>query len=160
MTSDPLREQLARVLDWGDAHADFETIAAGVDPEKRGSRPAGLPYSPWELLEHLRLTQRDILDFCRDPGYSEPRWPDDYWPRSPAPGTGEWDTSLSGYRADLHELQRMARDAKVDLFARIPHGHGQTYLRELLLVADHTAYHLGQMVAVRRLLDDWPGRTS
>jgi uncharacterized damage-inducible protein DinB len=153
-----LRDHLARVLGWGDAHATFDAAVQGLAPEHRGVRPTGLPHSAWELLEHLRITQRDILDFCRDPEYEEPAWPDDYWPPEPVPpSTAAWEESAAAFRADREEMQRFAADPSVGLLAAIPHGTGQTYLRELLLVADHNAYHLGQLVLVRRLLGAWPG---
>lgn len=156
MAEDPLRAHLIRLLDWHDAHVDFDAAVKDLAPELRGVRPAGLPYSPWRLLEHLRLTQRDILDFCRNPDYAQPTWPDDYWPESDAPpDSGAWERSIAGFRADRDELRRLAADPDVDLFARVPQGEGQTYLRELLLVADHNAYHLGEMVVVRRLLGAW-----
>ena len=156
-TSAALRAQLAAALDWHDAHVDFESALAQIPPERRGLRPSGLPYSIWQLLEHLRLTQHDILTFCSDPNYSEPKWPDDYWPRSDAQPTAEaWEGSLGAYRADLAALKRLAIDPKVDLFAKIPHGSGQTYLRELILVIDHTAHHIGQILILRRLLGAWP----
>ena len=156
--NDALRAQLAAILDWQDAHATFDAAVADVPAEMRGRQPEGLPYSPWQLVEHLRITQWDILDFCRNPDYQEMRWPDDYWPPSAEPPSPEaWDESIRGYRADREALKALAADPAIDLFARIPHGSGQTYLRELLLVADHTAYHVGQIVAVRRLLGIWPG---
>jgi uncharacterized damage-inducible protein DinB len=155
---DALRAQLAAILDWPDAHATFDAAVADVPPEMRGRQLDGLPHSLWQLVEHLRITQWDILDFCRNPDYQEIRWPDDYWPASAGPPSPDaWDETLRGYRADREALRAMAADASLDLFARIPHGSGQTYLRELLLVADHTAYHVGQIVAVRRLLGIWPG---
>lgn len=154
---DPLREYLARLLDWGDAHATFERAVDGLPPGLRGVRPAGLPHSPWELLEHLRATQRDILDFCTDPGYREPRWPDDYWPPGAAPpDSGAWERSVAAFRADRDSLGRIAAE-EADLSRAIPHGSGQSYLRELLLAADHAAYHVGQLVLVRRLLGAWEG---
>jgi hypothetical protein len=157
MTEDPLRAHLIRLLDWHDAHVDFDTAVKDLAPELRGVCPVGLPYSPWRLLEHLRLTQRDILDFCRNPDYAQPTWPDDYWPDSDAPpDAGAWERSIAAFREDREALKRLAADPAVDLFARVPQGEGQTYLRELLLVADHTAYHLGEMVVVRRLLGAWP----
>jgi uncharacterized damage-inducible protein DinB len=152
-----LRAQLARVLDWQDAHVGFEKAVAGLPARLRGAQPPGMPHSPWQLVEHLRRTQRDILDFCRDPSYQEPTWPDDYWPpTAEPPDAAAWDASLAGYRADRAALQHLAADPAVDLFAAIPHGTGQTPLRELLLVADHTAYHVGQLVLVRRALGAWP----
>lgn len=155
-TKDPLRERLAAALSWQDAHVGFDRVVDGIPAALRGRRPRGLPWSPWELLEHLRLAQRDILDFCRDPDYRERAWPADYWPKRPAPpGPRAWQASVAAFRADRKALEALARDPKLDLFARIPHGSGQTYLRELLLVADHSAYHVGQMVAVRRALGCW-----
>ena len=151
-----LREQLSKLLAWEDAHVGFDTAVAGIPAELRGKRPSGTPHSPWELLEHLRITQHDILDFCRNPDYSEMEWPADYWPPSPAPPTpAAWDASIEQFRVDRKALQELARDARIDLAARIPHGNGQTYLRELVLVADHTAYHVGALVVVRRLLGIW-----
>ena len=152
------REQLARLLSWEDAHAGFEAAVADLPPADRGRQPAGLPYSPWQLVEHLRITQHDILDFCRNPAYVERKWPDDYWPSSPSP----WTRRRPGTRAfgsssrDRAALQELARDPAVALEARIPHGTGQTYLRELLLAADHAAYHIGELIVVRRLLGAWP----
>jgi uncharacterized damage-inducible protein DinB len=156
MADDALRDHLVRVLAWHDAHVDFDGATAGIPKSKRGQSPPGLPYSPWQLLEHLRRTQRDILEFCRNPDYVELSWPDDYWPPSAAPESAQaWDDSIAAFRADLQALQALATDSSLDLTARIPHGSGQTYLRELLLVADHNAYHIGQLVAVRRCLGIW-----
>lgn len=157
-TLQTLRSQLARLLDWEDAHAGFDTAVNGIPPELRGVRPEGFPHTAWQLAEHMRLTQLDILDFCRNPDYAERAWPDDYWPASaepPAPGA--WDESIAAFRADRDALKALAQDPGLDLFARIPHGTGQTYLRELLLVADHTTYHVGQLVALRRQLGVWQG---
>jgi uncharacterized damage-inducible protein DinB len=159
MSDSALRAQLARLLDWEDAHLSFDAAVEGVPPKLRGAAPAGLPYSPWQLIEHLRLTQHDILDFCRNPNYRELHWPDDYWPASAAPPKpADWDESIAQFRRDRAALQSLASDSKIDLFARIPHGSGQTYLRELLLVADHSAYHVGQLVTVRRALGAWTSR--
>jgi hypothetical protein len=152
----PLRDMLARLLAWEDAHVGFEAAVDGLAPDLRGTRPPGLPHSAWELVEHMRLAQHDILDFCRNPEYRELEWPADYWPAAPAPPSASaWDESLARYREDREALQALAGDAAVDPHARIPHGTGQTYLRELLLVADHTAYHVGQLVLVRQLLGAW-----
>jgi hypothetical protein len=156
-TSDPLRQQLVRLLESSEAHATTDAALADLAPALRGKRPAGLPHSPWELLEHIRITQNDILDFCGNPDYEELEWPADYWPMSATPpAPGSWDASIEQYHADRDALRALAENSTIDLFARIPHGDGQTYLRELLLVADHTAYHVGQLVLVRRLLDAWP----
>lgn len=154
--SDALREHLIKLLDWKAAHADFDTAVDGLSSQLQGVRPQGLPYSPWELLEHIRLAQRDILDFCRDPSYKAPKWPDAYWPEAPSPPTPDaWQESIMAFRSDRQELQRLVADPALDLYAAIPHGEGQTYLREVLLVADHTAYHVGELVAARRLLGGW-----
>ena len=154
-----IREQLAAVLAWADAHVDFDTAVAAIPPELRGTRPAGLPYSAWQLLEHLRITQHDILDFCRNPNYKELDWPGDYWPKLPdPPAASAWDESIRQYREDRAAMQQLATDPAVDLLARIPHGSGQTYLREVLLVADHAAYHIGELVLLRRLLGVWGER--
>lgn len=151
-----LRDHLARLLSWEDAHAGYDTAVAGIASDLQGIRPEGLPHSAWEIVEHLRITQHDILDFCRDPAYRERDWPADYWPPAPAPPDPDaWEASLRAYREDRRALQQLATDPSVDLAARIPHGSGQTYLRELILVADHSAYHVGQLVLVRRLLGVW-----
>jgi uncharacterized damage-inducible protein DinB len=154
----PLRKQLANILAWEDAHVGFERAVAGVPATLRGAVPAGFAHSVWQLVEHLRLAQRDILEFCIDPDYREQRWPDDYWPATAAPpDEAAWTTSLADYLKDRQALADLALDGDIDLFAAIPHGSGQTYLRELLLVADHGAYHIGQIVLVRRALGDWKG---
>jgi hypothetical protein len=149
-----LRGLLARLLDWEDAHVGFDEVIAGIPPELRGARPAGLPYSAWQLLEHMRLTQRDILDFCRDPGYVEPKSMAEYWPgSSEPPDTHAWDLSVAAFRADREAIQKIAREG--DLFSAVPRGSGQTYVREIVLAADHNAYTLGQLVVLRRLLGIW-----
>jgi uncharacterized damage-inducible protein DinB len=152
-----LREQLSKLLAWEEAHVGFDKAVDGIPEDLRGKRPPGTPHSPWELLEHLRITQYDILDFCRNPKYEEMEWPADYWPPTAAPPTSSaWDASIEQFRGDRKALQDLARDSRIDLAARIPHGTGQTYLRELMLVADHTAYHVGALIVVRRLLGIWP----
>ncbi len=154
---DSIRTAIARSLDWEDAHARFERAVAEIPLELQGDVPPGLPYSAWQLLEHVRITQRDILEFCRNPSYQELHWPDDYWPKGPKPPSREaWSQSVAAYRQDLRELQALATDPEVDLLAKVPAGTGQTYLRELLLILDHTAYHLGELVVVRRVLGAWP----
>jgi DinB superfamily len=151
-----LRDHLARMLAWQDAHGTFESAVGGIPAAHRGRIPEGLPYSPWQLLEHLRITQHDILDFCRNPNYVELHWPGDYWPKSAAPPSeSAWDESVRRFHEDRAGMQALAADRSVDLLATVPHGDGQTYLREILLVADHTSYHVGQLVAVRRLLGIW-----
>lgn len=156
MSDKALRDHVAALIRWEDAHAGFDQIVDGVPGDKWAAAAPGFPHTLWQLLEHLRLTQLDILDFCRNPGYNQPRWPEDYWPsESEVPTAAVVAESLAAFRQDRETLTALALDRKTDLFARIPHGSGQTYLRELLLVADHTSYHLGQMVAVRRALGIW-----
>ena len=151
-----LREQLSRILGWEDAHVGFDSAVEGIPSELRGTRPADLPYSPWQLVEHLRIAQHDILEFCRNPSYKEQKWPDDYWPSPDAPPSAKaWEESILLFRLDRKALQQLAADPAVDLTARIPHGDGQTFLRELILAADHAAYHLGELNVVRRLLGIW-----
>jgi len=153
---DPLREQLARILDWSDAHAGLDDALAGIPPNLRGAVAQGAVHSLWQLLEHMRLAQFDILDFCLNPDYQEPASMEEYWPKQPAPLSSEaWDKSVASFRSDLNDLKTLALNADIDLFAKIPHGDGQTYLRELLLVADHNSYHLGQIIALRRQLGIW-----
>jgi hypothetical protein len=150
------RDLFAKSLAWGDAHVTFEKVIDGIPERLRGTQPPGVPYSPWQLLEHLRITQHDILEFCRKPDYEELEWPKDYWPASAAPPSASaWDDAVAVYLKERGELQALAVDKALDLHARIPHGSGQTYARELILVTDHTAYHVGQLVLVRRLLGIW-----
>ena len=157
--ADPLRGQLVRVLDWGEAHVSFDKAVDGIPADRQGSRAAGFERSPWELVEHMRVAQKDLLDFCVNGRYVHAlRWPEDYWPQRPEPhDTAAWNTSIADFKTDRDTLKRLVRDAHVDLFAVVPTGEGQqTYLRAILLVADHNAYHVGQLVAVRRALGVWP----
>ena len=156
-SSDPLRVQLARALDWEEAHVGFDKAIDGIPADKRGVKAPGFEYSAWQLLEHIRLAQDDILDFCVNPKYVHTmKWPDDYWPKAPAPPSDDaWESSLSGYARSLEELRRLVREVD-DLTAAVPTGkEKQTYLRSILLTADHTAYHIGQLVAVRKALGAW-----
>lgn len=157
MTQDQsLREQLTYLLAGGGAHVGFDAALAGLPPALRGIRPSGLPHTPWELLEHMRIAQSDILEFTRKPKHVSPPWPAGYWPPTQTPPDDTaWDKSLKAFRADLAAIRRMVKDPKVNLHAPLPHGTGQTVLREVLLTADHTAYHLGEMILVRRLLGAW-----
>ena len=158
MSLDPLRSQLARFLDWDEAHVGFDKAVDGIPADQRGSRVAGFEHTPWQLLEHLRVAQKDLLDFCVNSEYVHAlKWPEDYWPQSPAPpGATAWNESVAEFKADRETLKRLVRDTGVDLFATVPMGKGQqTYLRAILLVADHNAYHLGQLVALRRALGIW-----
>ncbi len=154
-----LREQLVKLLDWSDAHVSFDDAVAGLPAAARGKVPKGLPYSPWQLVEHIRLAQADILEFCVSPQYEEKRWPADYWPDSPAPPSARaWNASVAQIRRDRRALQRIAGNPRRNLTARVPAGEGQTVLRELVLAADHMAYHVGELIVVRRLLGNWPRR--
>jgi len=156
---DPLRAYLARILDWEEAHVGFDAAVGGIPDDKRGARATGFEHSPWQLLEHMRIAQKDILDFCVNARYvHELKWPDDYWPGQPVPpGAQAWDGSVAAFKADREALKQLAADRKIDLFGLVPTGEEpQTFLRAILLVTDHNAYHLGQLVAVRRALGAWP----
>ncbi len=148
-----LRDHLLTLLDSDNAHLKFDDAVKDFPAELRGKRPAGGPHSPWELLEHLRITQWDILEFTRDASHLSPEFPAGYWPTSEAPPSeSAWDESVASFRNDRRSLTELLADASIDLHQRIAHGSGQTILREILLTADHNAYHLGQLVTVRRIL--------
>ena len=152
-----MKAQLAKALAWGDAHAGFDRAVKDFPAGLRGRRVRGLPHSAWEILEHLRIAQHDILDFARTANYEAMTWPDDYWPPSPQPPDAKaWDRSVAAFKRDRRAVQKMAADPKLNLDRKIAHGEGQTYLREILLVLDHNAYHVGELVQLRRLLGAWP----
>jgi hypothetical protein len=154
-----LREHLDYLLRGGGAHLDFEASIADLPARLRGAKAPGVPHSPWRLLEHLRIAQWDILEFSRNPRHVSPKFPEGYWPDGDTPSdSAAWDRSVAGFKADLQALCDLIADPAVDLFAPIKHGAGQTILREALLVADHNAYHLGQLVVVRRALGAWPDK--
>jgi len=156
ITMNELRKHLVELLTVEHAHPGVDSAVKDVPKAIRGVRPNGSPHSLWELLEHLRIGQWDILEFSRDAKHVSPPWPAGYWPKSPAPASDdEWDKSVNAFRHDLREMAALVSDEKNDLFAKIPHGTGQTLLREALLVADHNAYHLGQFVLLRKQLDAW-----
>ena len=151
-----LRQHLIYLLTDGGAHAKFEDVIAAIPAKLRGQTPAAMPHSPWMLLEHMRIAQWDILEFSRNPKHKSPEWPESYWPATEAPpNAAAWNESVKNYRKDLKSLENLIANPKTDLFAKIPWGDGQTILREALLVADHNAYHLGQLVDVLRLLGAW-----
>jgi uncharacterized damage-inducible protein DinB len=157
MNEHAIREHCVRVLSWEEAHVGLEKAIEGLPPEARGAVPSGFSYSAWQLLEHIRIAQEDILDFCVNAAYVHTRaWPDDYWPKAPAPPTdAAWTESLAACIRSREGLERVAREVP-DLTALVPTGSGQqTYLRAVLLAADHVAYHVGQIVAVRRALGAW-----
>jgi DinB superfamily len=156
MNDKALRDHLLYLLRDGGAHAGLEDSVKGVPAELRGERPRGLPHSPWELLEHIRIAQWDILEFSRNRDHKSPKWPEGYWPKSPEPpNASAWSKSVRAIRDDLEAMCALVSDPATDLFKPIEWGDGQTILREALLVADHNSYHLGQLVATRRLLGAW-----
>jgi hypothetical protein len=156
MNEKALRHQLAQSLGWGDAHVDWPEALAGFPPRLRGVRPEGAPHSAWELLEHVRIAQWDILEFSRNPKHVSPDIPEGYWPKTAAPpNSAAWTKSVNAFFRDRKAFQKLVLDPKTDLLARIPHGSGQTVLREILLAADHNAHHLGQFILIRRLLGAW-----
>jgi hypothetical protein len=151
-----LRQHLLNLLKGGNAHVDFDSAFKDLPAGLRGKRPKGTQHSPWEVLEHLRIAQWDILEFSRNPKHKSPDFPDGYWPRTPAPpDEAAWDKSIRSFRKDLKAMCDLVADESTALFAKIPHGDGQTLLREALLTADHNAYHLGEVVLLRRLLGAW-----
>jgi hypothetical protein len=151
-----LRQHLLELLQGGGAHTKFDDVVKNVPEGLRGRKPTGFPHSLWMLLEHLRIAQWDILEFTRNPKHVSPEWPEGYWPKKETPPTtAAWNESIKKFHADLAALQELVKDPKTDLFAKLPWGDGQTILREALLVADHNAYHLAQMVDVKRLLGAW-----
>jgi len=151
-----LREHLISLLKGGNAHVTLEAAIKGLPAALRGKRPKGAEHSPWELLEHMRIATWDILEFSRDGKHVSPAWPDGYWPKTQAPPNDKaWSKSVRSITADLEAMSALVADEGTDLHARIPHGDGQTILREALLIADHNAYHIGQLVLVRRLLGAW-----
>ena len=153
MDDKAVREHLLYLLRGGGAHPSFEEVMSDFPIELRGEKPTGLPHTPWRLLEHMRIAQGDILEFCRDTRHVSPKFPDGYWPRDDSPPHDEaWDESVAAFDADLGGVQDLVAETP-DLLARIPNGDGQTVLREALLTADHNAYHLGQVVLIRRLLE-------
>ena len=152
-----LQEHLMKLLTEAQAHATFDEAMKGLDPELYGKVPEGAEHSPWQLLEHLRIAQWDILEFSRDRNHVSPQWPEGYWPTDPQPPDAEaWDASIAQFKKDLEAMRSLIRDPNSDLFSRIPHGEGQTLLREALVLADHNSYHLGQLVLLRKLLGSWP----
>lgn len=151
-----LREQVVYLLKGGGAHVHFMDALEGFSAGKRGIFAKGLPHTGWQLLEHARLAQWDILEFSRNPKHVSPNFPDGYWPKVPIPPSEKaWDDSVAMFQRDLEDMVRLVQNAHADLFAKIPHGQGQTILREALLLADHNSYHLGQLVDLRRALGEW-----
>jgi len=146
-----LRKLLIDAMRGDHAHIDFESAVADFPPDKRGAKPAGAPHSAWELLEHMRLAQHDILEFSRNPDHKSPKWPEGYWPETQdPPNAGAWGDSVKAFEKEARALDRLMRDSDQDLFKRFEHGKGQTLLREALLVATHNSYHLGQLMFLKK----------
>ena len=151
-----LRDHVLYLLRGGGAHLSFDKAVAGLPAKLSGAKPPGIPHTPWRLVEHMRLAQWDILEFSRNPRHVSPEFPEGYWPKGDAPpNAAAWNASIKAFRRDLKAMEKLVDDPDTDLLSRIPHGDGQTILREALLVADHNAYHLGQLVVIRRLLGAW-----
>ena len=154
---DALRKHLLELLKGASAHADFDSAVSGFPVKLAGKQPAGAPHTAWQVLEHMRIAQWDILEFSRNRRHVSPDWPKGFWPvREAPPSPAAWNTSIKRFRQDLKTMETLVANPKTDLHARIPWGEGQTILREALLVADHNAYHLAQLVDIRRLLGAWP----
>ena len=151
-----LRRHLRTLLSVREAHVDWASAVKGFPQRLRGIKPKGAPHSAWELLEHTRIAQWDIVEFCRNPRHVSPKWPEGYWPKHATPGkAAEWNRSVRMLRRGTAAMVKLVTNSKIDLAAPIPHGSGQTLLREALLLADHNSYHLGQFVQLRRLLGSW-----
>jgi hypothetical protein len=155
-SADRLREHLLELLGPGGAHVSFDKAVADLPAKLRGARPPNIPHSPWRLLEHMRIAQEDILRFTQDARHESPPWPEGYWPDGDAPPNAKaWDRTLKAYRADRKAMIGIVKDPATDLLAPLPHGTDQTVAREAMLLADHTAYHVGQLIIVRRALGAW-----
>ena len=151
-----IRKALEQFLAGGQAHASMEDAVRDFPSSLYAAKPAGAPHSAWQLLEHIRLAQHDLLEFCRNPEYKAPKWPEEYWPPSDAPGSPEaWNRSVAELNADLKQFIELIRSPKTDLYSNIPWGDGQNILREVLLAGDHTSYHTGQLLALRKQLGAW-----
>ena len=157
MDRDPLRQQLFRLLDGVDAHMSFEEAVRDFPDRAMNERPPNVGYTPWYLVEHVRLTQADILDYLTNPAYVEPEWPREYWPDPSAIATrADWDSTIAGFLADQAAIRALVADDDRDLFAVIPGTPGHTLLREVRIVADHNAYHVGEFAVLRQVMGTWP----
>jgi hypothetical protein len=155
-TDQPVRDHVVALLRGGNAHVVFGDAVRDWPPALQGRKPPGQPFTPWRVLEHMRITQWDIVEFTKSSTHVSPEWPDGYWPKEDAPlNPAAWDASVAQIDRDLREMERLVTDPKNDLYAKIPHGTGQTLLREALVLADHNSYHLGQLVLLRRLVGAW-----
>jgi hypothetical protein len=152
--NDPVREQVIKLMQGGQAHLTFEQAIEDFPPRLRGVRPKGAPHTAWQLVEHLRIALWDILEFSRNAKHVSPSWPEGYWPKTEKPPSDTaWKKSIASIKKDLSEMVKLVENPKTDLYAKIPHGTGQNILREAMLIADHNAYHIGQLVLLRRLLE-------
>lgn len=152
-----LRDHLVKLLQGGHAYATFDTAVKDFPFNMIGKKPSGFDHSAWKLLEHIRITQWDIVEFSISADHVSPQWPEGYWPKEDAPtGQKDWQNSVEGIKSDLQKMQNIVTNTSTDLFAKIPHGTGQTVLREALLIAEHNAYHLGQLVMLRKMFGIWP----
>lgn len=148
-----LRQQLVNAINGHESHIDFDSAMEDFPADMRGRKPPGAPHSAWQLLEHMRIAQRDILEFCRNPNHKSPNWPDEYWPKTAAPPDLEaWNRSIREFQKDSNEMDTLIQNAAQDLFKSFEHGNGQTLLREALLVATHNSYHLGQIMFLKKML--------
>ena len=156
-TDKSLRTGLVNLLTKENAHVGIEGALKGIPLEKTGIVPKGMPYSIWQLTEHIRISQFDILEFSRNPNYKSPKWPDEYWPKHPAPeNESQFNESVQAILRDLNDMADLVRNPENDLFKPFSHGQGQNLFREAVLIIDHNAYHVGQVIVVRRMLDIWP----
>lgn len=153
---DTIRERLAQSLSWEAAHVGFEQAVSNIPYSVCILKPFGMPYSIWELTEHCRIAQRDILEYCKNPYYTSPEWPTEYWPdRNNLPTEQQWEQSVQSFIKDLNEMAEIIRDPKNDLFRPFENGSGHNLFREAAILIDHTAYHTGQIVLIRKILDVW-----
>jgi hypothetical protein len=151
---DPVREQVTQLLRGGQAHLTLEDVLKGFPAKLRGVKPQGAPHTAWQLVEHMRIALWDILEFSRDAKHVSPPWPEGYWPKAEQPpGNAAWKKSIASIRRDIAAMEKLVENPKTDLYSKIPHGTGQNILREALLVADHNAYHIGQLMLLRRMLE-------
>ncbi len=153
-----LREQLVKFLAGGQAHAELKTVVDDFPVKARGAKPKGAAHTGWQLLEHIRMSLDDLLEFSTNSKYVEKKWPDDYWPKEEAPeNDAAWGTSVKAVKKTLADFEKLVKNPETNLYATIPWGDGQTILREVLLAGQHTSYHLGQLVSLRRELGAWKG---
>lgn len=151
-----IHKELLEFLDGGSAHANIDAAVKDFPARLYGEKPKGWPHSAWQLLEHIRITLHDLVEFCSNPNYQATKWPEGYWPKKDAPvSTESWDAAVKAVKKDIREFEKMLKDPNVDIYAKIPWGDGQTILREILLAGDHTSYHAGQLIMLRKQLGAW-----